>query len=262
MAIAFLPTDYEAPKGAGNFMKLADGENKIRILTQPILGWEDWTAEKKPIRFRLDAKPAKPINAEKPIKHFWAMAVWNYGDEKIQILQITQAGIRKPLENLCKDADWGAPFFYDIKISRKGEGINTEYNVTPLSHKPAAAHIKDAFDKLPIWLDALFTNADPFAPSDSRTAGVFSEQAQIPQAPVVSDKASPELIAWIEQRIPHASQKYQENIEEYFKRTNVTFATMTSTMATSIKNSMIKQGLEDAGLPRMAIEDQLESAGF
>ncbi len=87
----FLPKNYQAPNASNKYMKLEKGENKIRILSQPILGWEDWTLEQKPVRFRFDKKPAKSINAEKPVKHFWAFIVWNYIDEKIQILQITQA---------------------------------------------------------------------------------------------------------------------------------------------------------------------------
>ena len=88
--MSFLPQDYTSPKSFNNYMKLQEGENKIRILSRPIIGWEDWL-NNKPIRFRMSEKPAKPVDAKKPIKHFWAFVVWNYAEEQIQILHLTQA---------------------------------------------------------------------------------------------------------------------------------------------------------------------------
>lgn len=67
--IAFLPIGYEAPKSSNFYMKLQDGENKIRILTQPILGWEDWI-ENKPFRYRMENKPKKSFDPKKPLRHF------------------------------------------------------------------------------------------------------------------------------------------------------------------------------------------------
>ena len=173
----FLPDDYEAPKSSSQgYMKLQDGENRFRILSRPLIGWEDWTLEKKPIRFKYNNKPAKPIDPKKAIKHFWTMIVYNYNEEKIQILHITQVSIRKALEKLCRDADWGAPFFYDIKIVKEGQNVDTEYSVNPISPKPVSAHIIEQFKENPCYLEALFDNADPF---DSKwgefTPGVFEK---------------------------------------------------------------------------------------
>jgi hypothetical protein len=158
----FLPSDYEAPKTSGYYMKLMDGENRIRILSRSIVGWEDWQ-DKKPIRFKMNEKPLKPVDPTKAIKHFWSFVVYNYNENEIQILQINQAGIRKAIENLSKDEDWGAPFFYDLKIMKKGEGKETEYAVNPVPHKPVDSAIENAFHNRPINLDALFENVDPFA---------------------------------------------------------------------------------------------------
>jgi hypothetical protein len=176
----FLPQDYQAPASGGGYMKLQDGENRIRILSHPILGWEDWR-DKKPLRFTFDAKPAKPVDSQKPVKHFWAMVVWNYSEEAIQILEITQTTIRNSIEGFCKDADWGAPYFYDIKIIRKGDGMETEYAVNPSPHKPLAPAIKEAFLAKPAWLPALFSNGDPFADHPKYTTGVFSDGEATPK---------------------------------------------------------------------------------
>lgn len=159
----FLPDDYEAPiTGAGNFMRLQDGENRFRILSHPILGWEDWI-DNKPIRFRMANKPKAPHDAKKPVRHFWAFIVWNYNESRIQVFHLTQATIRKSIEALCNDKDWGAPFDYDIKIVKTGQKTDTEYMVNPLPHKPITPEVIKAFNERPCNLEALFNNGDPFA---------------------------------------------------------------------------------------------------
>ena len=79
---SFLPEDYESPKTSNNYMRFQEGENKFRVLTQPIFGWEDWQ-EKKPLRYRNNQKPIKPIDIKHPVKHFWSMVVWNYNENEI-----------------------------------------------------------------------------------------------------------------------------------------------------------------------------------
>jgi hypothetical protein len=163
----FLPQDYEQPQGGGNFMKFQDGENKIRILSKPIVGWLDWK-DKKPYRFTMKNKPAKPME-KGPIKHFWAFIVWNYQAESIQLLEITQQTIQSAIGNLSKDEDWGAPFHYDLKITKKGANLETEYSVVPSPKKPIPDAIqKDALEK-PCNLDALFEGNDPWVVTDKST---------------------------------------------------------------------------------------------
>lgn len=173
--MTFLPPNYQAPASAGNYMKIQDGENKIRILSKPILGWEDWVDE-KPLRYRFESKPAKPHDPKKPIRHFWAFIVWNYQEEKIQILQISQATIRSKIEVLCKDSDWGDPYFYDIKIIRTGASTDTEYSINPLPHKQLNSAVIKAFGEKRCFLEALFDGADPFSSEWKEfTAGIFDK---------------------------------------------------------------------------------------
>ena len=186
--MTFLPADYEAPKVSGGYMKLIDGESRFRILSAPVIGWEDWK-EKKPVRFKMDEKPTKSIDESKPIRHFWAMIVYNYTEQKIQILQISQATIRKSLLALIKDADWSLPYYYDIKITRNGEGTDTEYHVNPVPHKPIDPTIIEMFHKTPINLEAMFTCEDPFAAWSTYTpcaiGDLVVEQGKIDEVLVV-----------------------------------------------------------------------------
>src|SRR5690606_38082152 len=138
--------------GASCYFKLQDGENRIRILSRPVLGWEEWTKEKKPVRYAMDEKPTVFIDEEKKPKHFWAFIVWNVLEKQIQIMQVTQATIRNKIEELTKDQEWGCPFEYDLKISKSGSGIETKYIINQVPHKKVSQEILDAFHDRPINL--------------------------------------------------------------------------------------------------------------
>lgn len=161
----FLPDSYEVPQKAGNYMKLKDGENRFRILTSPILGYEWWEQDgetRKPVRVRMNDKIATTPESEKA-KHFWAMAVYNYNQEAIQILEITQATIQKAIKALAKDSDWGSPLGYDLVVTRSGKELNTEYTVNPKPAKELDKTVAEKFKKTSINLNALYDGEDPFA---------------------------------------------------------------------------------------------------
>lgn len=160
--MSFLPQDYKSPQTSNFYLKLQEGENRIRIMSAPVMGWEDWDGNNKPIRFRMDDKPQMPLDPSKPVRHFWSFIAFNYLEEQIQIMHITQSKIRKSLEALCRDQDWGDPYGYDIKICKTGKGKETDYSVNPVPHKPMDDYLVKQFREKPCNLDALFMNADPF----------------------------------------------------------------------------------------------------
>ena len=49
---AFLPTDYIVKSPNSGYMRLEEGDNRIRILTKPIMGHELWM-NNKPKRVRM-----------------------------------------------------------------------------------------------------------------------------------------------------------------------------------------------------------------
>lgn len=258
-AFNFLPDDYEAPMSGGFYMKLQKGENRIRILSQPILGWEDWTIDRKPLRFTFDKKPEKPISAEKPVKHFWAFIVWNYKAEQIQILQVNQGGIRKGLEALTKDADWGAPFFYDIKIIKEGEEMKTKYMVNPLPHKPVAQHIIDAFNQRPCFLEALFQNEDPFASHwGKKTPGIFAQEdvkAKVAVA-VPTEKITSVQAAELEVLLSECDPAYKKSVMETLARAPLNVKDIASVPASyfdKIKTAALKKREEHQAQNKEAI---------
>jgi hypothetical protein len=178
--MSFLPPGYTAPKASGNYFKLEKGENRFRILSSAIVGYLYWTTDNKPVRSR-EAFKSIPSDARiddgkfKP-KHFWAFLVWNYGEGRAQVMEITQTTIMSAIEALVSNPKWGKPQGYDIVVNATGDGLEREYAVVPEPHTEApAADIKG------VSLEALFDGGDPFAPKDSEIVPEdFPKQADEP----------------------------------------------------------------------------------
>lgn len=134
----FLPDGYETPKTPSRNFFLEDGDScRIRILTSPMLLWQWWTEDKKPIhkKFVVGEKIETPENAKKgeSAKFVWVVLIWNYTHNMLQLWTIGRNDIRDTLVSNFKDPDIGNPKNYDIKISRTGAGQNdTKYTMNAL----------------------------------------------------------------------------------------------------------------------------------
>jgi hypothetical protein len=165
--MGFLPQGAEAPKETSNYLKLIEGTIRFRVVSDAIFGYEYWTEDKKPVRLRKmpEKKPAD-IRLEKDgsynIKHFWAFKVLDREDGRVKIFEITQNGVKREIESLLQDADWGEPTEYDIKITGEGKGLDRRYTVNPVPHKPLTAEEKSLVARTEINLEALFKGENPF----------------------------------------------------------------------------------------------------
>jgi len=164
----WLPHGYEVPKSAGNYFKFEKGANKFRVMGAPILGFQYWNVQGKPVRLKEQPTetPTDLRDGDK-VKHFWAFPVWNYKVNRIQILEITQVSIQNQMTELVTNDDWGPPQDYDITITKKGEKLDTEYTVTPSPHKDVPQEAKNALRSLRIDMNALFDGGDPFGGAES-----------------------------------------------------------------------------------------------
>ena len=164
----FLDKGYEAPVTPSNYMKWEQGENVFRTLSSTITGFLYWTKDKKPVRLKTypETIPAD-MDTSGRVQHFWAFVVWNYKMEAIQILEITQTTIRGVIEDYNKDSDWGDPRQYDIKVTRTGENLDTEYSTIAKPKTAVTAAIKKAYKATPINLEALFEGKDPFGKEET-----------------------------------------------------------------------------------------------
>ena len=171
---SFLPDGYEQPKtgGGDNYLKFEDGTTRFRVLSRPKMGSLAWDKESKPHRFQMGETPAGTWK-EKP-RHFWALVVWNYDKKRPQILEITQATVISAIVELYNDADWGAPWNYDLKVTKTGSGKDgTKYSTTPSPVKPISQDIRDAVSEWEIDLEMIFVDGgDPFV---SIPSGVQSD---------------------------------------------------------------------------------------
>lgn len=163
--MSFLPSNFKSSI-TSNYMKFKDGANKFRALDDAIAGWEWWTDgegnKRTPHRVEsIKDVPTEFRTGEDRAKQFIAFPVWNYAAESVQILEITQISIQMYLENIELNADFGDPRGYDITVTRKGEGLDTEYTVVASPPKENKA-VFEVYEKTPVRLEALFEGGDPF----------------------------------------------------------------------------------------------------
>jgi hypothetical protein len=184
---SFLPKGYTPPKTGGDYTKLQDGDNLLRILSAPLLMWVDWD-DNTPIRTPyVDQQPAPAsIDPAKPCKHTWAMIVYNYGTEKIEIWEVHQSGVQNTIEKLASNPKWGSPFGYDIIVNKSGQKMLTKYQVFAEPKEPVSDEIKEAYKAKPINLKALLSGGNPF-----ESAGTHSYDAPPPVAKPMTKKPTP-----------------------------------------------------------------------
>lgn len=177
----FLPVDYKIPE-TSNYMKFAQGENRFRIISKPIIGYEFWVTEgesRKPVRRRMNEEIQVGELEDGVVKHFWAFVVYNFDAQKIQILELTQKGLMKSVTNLGKNKKWGSPLNYNLVVTKTGEKMATEYQITPEpTDKKEDEFIKDIkikAEKMNINLEALYTGDDPFAAVEEDNSTVVED---------------------------------------------------------------------------------------
>lgn len=161
--------------GGGAYFRpgmLKDGESrKFRILGSPVEGFERWTTANKPCVIHVgqswpDGLTWRPGKEGNP-RLFAAMPIWNNADEAVQVFTFTQGAIRDGIAGYVAHEDYGIPTGYDLTLTRKGTGMDTEYSLVasppkPPSEKAVAAWtqvLEKGFD-----LEALFTGDNPFEP--------------------------------------------------------------------------------------------------
>jgi hypothetical protein len=159
----FMPKGYAVPTKKGGYLKLQEGETKIRITASPLVGWEDWK-DNKPVRTEEEQKPLGTGDDGKVRipKHFRAMPVYDYADGEIKILSVTQKAIMNTILDYMNTEEYGSPLGYDLKITKTGKGMETKYAVVALPPKELSKEIKAKIDSVKVNLPALWDNGDPF----------------------------------------------------------------------------------------------------
>jgi hypothetical protein len=133
---------FNEPIKYGDYLKIEEGDNLVRILTPAIIGIEWWTEELDKESGKIKKKPNRlPLDlalSDCPVidwSYFNACYVWNYKAQKVQILSTTKRGIINGIKNLINKPKWGDVMDYDINITKTLKTPNdpksAEYSVTP-----------------------------------------------------------------------------------------------------------------------------------
>jgi hypothetical protein len=178
-----IPKNTKIPSSSSQFAKLQDGVNKFRFLSDVVVGWEGWK-DNKPFRHAGDVckitadQVSIGKNGKPNINYFWAVVVWNYKAEKnaegadigkLQVLQLTQKTIMKPLYDLETSEDWGDLKGYDVTINKSKVGDKITYTVQGVPPRPVNSDIMEQYNNTEINLDKLFTGDYPMEEHDELT---------------------------------------------------------------------------------------------
>lgn len=168
--MTFDPTK-ELPIKPSRYMKLKNPENTFRMLADPITGYEWWEdtpdGKRTPVRRSEDEGIALDGTIEEDtVKFFWAFPVWNYTDQAVQILELTQMSVIKAVRALWNSKKWGDPKNYDITITKTGDKLETRYAVMPEPPTKLDDMIVKLFKETPVNLEALYAGEDPWEQKD------------------------------------------------------------------------------------------------
>jgi hypothetical protein len=167
---------FSEPIKYGDYFKIEEGDNLIRILTPAIIGVEWWTEELDKESGKIKKKPNRlPLDlalSDCPVidwSYFNACYVWNYKAQKVQILSTTKRGIINGIKNLINKPKWGEITDYDIIITKTLKTPNdpksAEYSVTPEPKTLLEAEINQKWEQSKQnykYLTLLYQGLDPF----------------------------------------------------------------------------------------------------
>lgn len=206
----FEPTSsYTPPKSEGNYLKFGTGTTEFLPLSSPVVGWQYWNADNKPVRLAVEPTGSLAelpgIRAEEDgkfkVSHFWAFPVIDCTDGRVKILEITQKTVQNDIRAYIKNPRWGSPVMkYTFTVQKQGEKFDTKYTVmanplaaTPVEWVAAWSDVKEfGFN-----LNELFLGGDPFKPSASTVQPVAAapvaatQETVAPAATQSVDAATP-----------------------------------------------------------------------
>lgn len=152
MAQAFGEISWGAAGGGsgGDFLKLKDGSNKVRIVSDPTkmtVHWvKDSTNATRKVNCAVDNCPVCHRGQDgdrASVK--WIVKALDRSDGKVKLLEIGSQAF-KQIKDLYNDPEYGAVQQYDINIKRGAKGSNPLYTVIPLQKSPMTAEEQKVVD--------------------------------------------------------------------------------------------------------------------
>ena len=181
--VGFTPP-RETKQTGGKYLRaslIGDGYSnplKLRLLGtfmdgKMIAGWRAFRKSGTPNRKRklneIDLTELGTNNfgkKEEPVE-FWAVPVYVFDDQTVQIFEIHQQGIMNGLEKLGNDRSWGDFKHYNITIQKSGAGNRTAYTVNAIQEDFPQDQQNFVYESIQnIDMEKLFVGEEPFLRSD------------------------------------------------------------------------------------------------
>ena len=122
----------DADLGGNDFMNLEEGENPVRLVSQPYQFYIHWTKDatgaNRKVRCALQDCPLCQAGERATAR--WYVSVINRKSERCSVLEIGPQ-IFKQILGLAKKEKWGNPRKYDVNIERQPKGSQPLYIVSP-----------------------------------------------------------------------------------------------------------------------------------
>jgi len=125
-------------KTGSSYMKLEQGNNVVRIITQPYVFTVCWIKDPQgvPRKVRSALVPGCPlVKRGEKLQKRWYVGVINRKTAKAEILEISSQ-IISALKDLASDPDWGNPKGYDVDVRRGTPNSQPLYRVIAKPAKP------------------------------------------------------------------------------------------------------------------------------
>lgn len=123
--------------GGSDFMRLEEGSNVVRIVSQPYQHYIHWTTDEsgQMAKVRCAVEDCILCQRGEQAKPRWLIGVLNRKIGKPAILEI---GIQifKQIKGLRQKKAWGDPRSFDIDLERHPKGSQPLYSITPEAKEP------------------------------------------------------------------------------------------------------------------------------
>jgi hypothetical protein len=126
--MSFLNNNYERSEATSQYLKFEPNETAtIRVVGVPVEGYQVFK-DGKPLRWSYDSgMPEEAYGTDDKVRPFAAFTVWHYEAKMFKLYVCATKSVLQELVNLS-DIE-GSPADYDLKITRKGAGLDTKYYV-------------------------------------------------------------------------------------------------------------------------------------
>ena len=163
MSISFGEIDWNSAdtktqnSNASMYMRLKEGDNDVRILSNPIQYYVHWVETEQGKRKIVSPIDHPELVAKLEDKGFrrqvrWILKVIDRSDNSPKLLEVGSQ-IFNGMVAIIQNPKWGSASNYDITIKRLPAGSQPLYQVTPNPKESISSELKTAFNTFNAELD-------------------------------------------------------------------------------------------------------------